>query len=67
MVARIVAIADAFDAMSSKRVYRDQLDSEYILDEIRKNKGKQFDSQMVDIFLKLFGSSDGEEQLKKNT
>lgn len=54
LFARIVAIADTFDAMTSKRVYRDQLDLDYALNEIRRNKGKQFDSDIVDIFLGLF-------------
>ncbi|MCH1624171.1 HD-GYP domain-containing protein [Ferdinandcohnia quinoae] len=54
LIARIVALADTFDAMSSKRVYRDELDLDNILTEIRKNKGSQFDPNIVDIFLSLF-------------
>nr|WP_263324317.1 HD-GYP domain-containing protein [Neobacillus sp. Marseille-Q6967] len=54
LAARIVAVADTFDAMSSKRVYRNELDLEYILNEIRRNKGSQFDPRIVDIFLSLF-------------
>jgi putative nucleotidyltransferase with HDIG domain len=53
-VARIVAIADAFDAMTSKRIYRDQLDLDYSLNEIRKHKGTQFDPAITDVFLSLF-------------
>jgi putative nucleotidyltransferase with HDIG domain len=53
LVARIVAVADTFDAMSSQRVYRDKLDQEFILNEIHKNKGKQFDPKVVDTFLSL--------------
>jgi putative nucleotidyltransferase with HDIG domain len=52
--ARIVAIADTFDAMTSKRVYRNAFDLPYVLDEIRNNKGTQFDPQIVDVFLSLF-------------
>lgn len=52
--ARIVAIADTFDAMTSKRVYRNAFDLPYVLDEIRNNKGTQFDPEMVDVFLSLF-------------
>ncbi|WP_428911939.1 HD-GYP domain-containing protein [Niallia sp. Krafla_26] len=53
LVARIVAVADTFDAMSSKRVYRDELELEYILNEIHKSKGAQFDPKIVDVFLSL--------------
>ena len=54
LVARIVAVADTFDAMTSKRVYRNELDLEYTLNEIRKNKGTQFDPEIVEVFLSLF-------------
>ncbi|MDG5789750.1 HD-GYP domain-containing protein [Evansella sp. AB-P1] len=61
LVARIVAVADSFDAMISKRVYRKEYDLEYTLNELKKNKGTQFDPEIVDIFLQSFdgdGSSD---------
>ncbi|WP_147532877.1 HD-GYP domain-containing protein [Bacillus marasmi] len=54
LLARITAVADAFDAMSSKRVYRGDYDLNYILSEIWENKGTQFDPHIVDIFLSLF-------------
>ncbi|KAA9015497.1 HD-GYP domain-containing protein [Niallia endozanthoxylica] len=62
LVARIVAVADVFDAMSSKRIYRDKLPLEYVLNEIRKNKGTQFDSEVVDAFLSLFEQEGKKEQ-----
>ena len=40
--ARIVAMADSYDAMSSKRIYRDALSQEQIREEIQKNRGAQF-------------------------
>ena len=46
-------MADAFDAMTANRVYRKQMDFGYVMDEMRKGKGTQFDPQMVDILLKL--------------
>ena len=53
--ARIVAVADTYDAMTSKRVYRRKtLPDDVIREEFSKNKGKQFDPEMVDLFLKLF-------------
>nr|WP_106779345.1 HD-GYP domain-containing protein [Lysinibacillus timonensis] len=54
LFARIVAIADTFDAMTTKRIYRDELELKYVLNEIRKNKGTQFDPEIVDVFLSLF-------------
>ena len=51
--ARIVAIADSYDAMNSKRIYRNALPQEQIRDEILTNRGKQFDPDIADVFLKL--------------
>ena len=53
LMARIAAVADSFDAMSSRRTYRNSLDLEIIIDEIRKNKGTQFDPKIADIFLDI--------------
>jgi response regulator RpfG family c-di-GMP phosphodiesterase len=47
---RIVALADVFDALSSKRVYKDAWDSDSVLKEIRSISGKKFDPELVDIF-----------------
>ncbi|WP_186578106.1 HD-GYP domain-containing protein [Aquibacillus kalidii] len=51
LVAKIIAVADAFDAMTSKRVYRNAKDIEVVLEEFDKNKGKQFDPLVADTFL----------------
>ena len=51
LFARITAVADSFDAMSSRRTYRDSLDIGIIIEEIRKNKGTQFDPKIADVFL----------------
>ena len=50
---RIIAIADAFDAMTANRVYRQKQDFDYVLNELQKNKGTQFDPDLLEIFLKL--------------
>lgn len=52
-IARIIAVADAFDAMNSNRVYRKALDSEYIINQIREGKGRQFDPLFADVMLTL--------------
>lgn len=51
--ARIIGIADAFDAMTSNRVYRNKLEMDYVLGELEKGRGTQFDPRFTDIFLKL--------------
>ncbi len=53
LYARIIGVADAFDAMTANRVYRKQMDFGYVLGELEKGRGTQFDAQFVDILLKL--------------
>ena len=50
--ARIICLADSFDAMNSARVYRAKCSKEYILDEIRRCRGTQFDPEVVDAFFR---------------
>ena len=52
-LARIAAVADEFDAMTSRRVYRDSLSIETVIQEFEKNKGTQFDPQIADAFLDI--------------
>lgn len=52
--ARIISIADSYDAMNSKRVYRSKLSKEKIREELVKGKGTQFDPDMLVVFLRLF-------------
>lgn len=54
--ARIVAIADAYDAMKSKRIYRKALSSEQIREELINGRGSQFDPEILDIFMGLIDS-----------
>ncbi len=53
ILSRIVLVADAFDAMTSKRAYQPALPVDFAVHEIRKHAGTQFDPQVVDIFLEL--------------
>lgn len=48
---RIVALADVFDALSHKRCYKDAWAMEDVIDYIKKQRGIQFDPQLVDIIL----------------
>ena len=62
---RIVAVADAFDAMTSSRPYRRALDFKVAVQELLDNRGCQFDSELVDIFVSLLDSgADDDERLK---
>ncbi|QQE73383.1 HD-GYP domain-containing protein [Brevibacillus composti] len=63
-VARIMAIADSFDAMTSRRGYRAQTDIHYAVREIRKNKGTQFDPVIADVFLQIV-EREGEDILSR--
>lgn len=51
--ARIVAVADVYDALSSRRVYKPPLPHEKCVEIIRNEAGKQFDPGLVDAFLKV--------------
>ena len=55
LLSRIIAIADAFQAMQSDRPYRKALPREKALELIISERGKQFDPQIVDAFMSLFG------------
>jgi HD-GYP domain-containing protein (c-di-GMP phosphodiesterase class II) len=49
--ARILGLADAFDAMGSTRPYRSHCAKERVIEEIRKNAGQQFDPKLAEVFL----------------
>ena len=52
-LARIATIADSFDAMASKRAYRNSLDMQTIISEFEKCRGTQFDPELTNIFLDI--------------
>ena len=52
-LARITAVADTFDAMTSKRSYRDALSLETVISEFERCKGTQFDPKIADVFLDM--------------
>jgi putative nucleotidyltransferase with HDIG domain len=55
--ARIIAIADTFDAMTSNRAYRKALSFRTALSELERNKGIQFDPDIADIFIEILQES----------
>ena len=63
--ARIIAVADAYDAMTSTRSYRGILPQERVRDEIENGRGTQFDPVFADIMLQII-SEDTDYQLREN-
>ena len=63
--ARIIAVADAYDAMTSRRSYRDILPQATARSEIEQGKGTQFDPVFADIMLEII-DEDTEYKLKEN-
>ena len=69
LVARIICVADAFDAMNSDRCYRKAYPMERIIKELKEGAGKQFDPEVVKVMLELIeenvfygiGKEDNEE------
>jgi len=55
--ARIIAIADTFDAMTSSRSYRNALSFRTALSELERGKGTQFDPEIADIFIEILQES----------
>ena len=52
--ARLIAVVDAYDAMTTDRPYRKKLSHEEAIKELLDNKGTQFDPKLVDIFMSIF-------------
>jgi HD-GYP domain-containing protein (c-di-GMP phosphodiesterase class II) len=53
---RIVALADVYDALSCKRVYKEPWDEDKVLEEIHKMQGTKFDPEVVDAFFEILPS-----------
>ncbi len=55
-IARIIGICDAYDAMTSTRVYRKSLSNDEVIAEIEKGSGTQFDPDIAEVFVNLLRS-----------
>ena len=53
LAARILCIADSFDAMVSKRCYKPEMSSDYALHELQRGAGTQFDPELVQTFVQM--------------
>lgn len=51
ILSRILAIADAYEAMTAERPYREKMSEEVAVQELRNNAGTQFDPELVEIFI----------------
>ena len=56
--ARIIAVVDAFDAMTSDRSYRKGMPKAVATEELRRHSGKQFDPRVVEAFIRVLGQPD---------
>jgi diguanylate cyclase (GGDEF)-like protein len=65
--ARIICIADAFDAMTSNRVYRKKLSLDYVKEEIRRCSGTQFDPKIAAVFLECLETGQVDIGLKEES
>ena len=59
--ARIIAVADAFDAMTTDRPYRKALTEDEALKELKTNSGSQFDPKVVEAFIEVLRQTNGPE------
>lgn len=59
--ARIICVADAYDAMTSNRSYRKYMNQDIVKQELRKGRGTQFDPQIADIMLEIMEEDKGYE------
>ena len=57
LLARIISLADSYDAMTSDRPYRQCLSTKKVQEELEKNAGIQFDPYIVSLFIKQFPTS----------
>jgi HD-GYP domain-containing protein (c-di-GMP phosphodiesterase class II) len=54
LIARIVSIIDAYDAITQDRPYRPKKSHEAAIEEIKKHAGTQFDPDIVEVFIHVF-------------
>ncbi len=63
--ARIIAVADAYDAMTSKRSYRDRMEQSKVMEELEHGKGTQFDERFAEIMLQMMRDDKGFQMKEK--
>ena len=53
LIARIIGVCDTYDAMATARAYKKALDSDYIINELERCKGTQFDPKFAEIMIQM--------------
>lgn len=61
-IARIICLADSYDAMTSSRVYRPRMTKQQAIDELRRNSGTQFDPAMTEVFIQALNEMEETEE-----
>ena len=54
LAGRIVAIADVYDALMSKRVYKSAWSEDDVLKYLREQAGTQFDPELIEVFISVY-------------
>lgn len=62
---RILCVADSFDAMTSKRSYKESFTLQYAIEELQNQAGKQFDPQLAEVFVRLLKSGQIKLQIEQ--
>lgn len=63
LIARIIAVADTFDAMTSRRPYQDPMEPEFVRDKIMDFAGIRYDRRVVAAFVRAFNNGEFDEFL----
>lgn len=67
LIARIICVADCFDAMNSNRIYRSRFSMDYILHELKNNEGTQFDPKVAEAMIALIHENALQETAERST
>ncbi|HEX68257.1 MAG TPA: HD-GYP domain-containing protein [bacterium] len=59
LLARIITVIESYEAMTSERLYKRAKSKEEAIEELKRERGKQFDPKIVDIFLKILEEEEG--------
>ena len=54
VLARIIAVADTFDAMTSERLYQQAMETQYVVDKLIEWKGSRYDPNVVDAMVRAY-------------
>ncbi len=54
VLARIIAVADTFDAMTSERLYQKAMETQFVVDKLLEWRGKWYDPDVVDAMVRVY-------------